>query len=75
MCPLSIPDLNPMDFCVWSFLETKACFVAHTSVEALKRSLVREWVKIPQEHYRAAVYEVQRRLDVVIDVKGSHIEK
>ena len=35
------------DFCVWSLLETKACSVKHTSVEALKRSLGREWVKIP----------------------------
>ena len=53
-----------------------ACSVAHTSVElSLKRSLVRERVKIPQKHYRAAVDEFQRRLDIVIDVKGGHIEK
>ena len=56
------------------FLEIKACSVAHTSVEALKLSLVREWAKIPQEHYRAAVDEFQRRLDMLIDVKGGHIE-
>ena len=58
-----------------SLLETKACSVAHTSLEALRRSLVREWAKISQEHYRAAVDEFQRRLDIVIDVKGGHIEK
>ena len=34
------------DFCVWSLSETKACSVAHTSVEGLKRSLVRTWAKI-----------------------------
>ena len=55
--------------------KTKACSVAHTSVKALKRSLVREWAKIPQEHYRALVDEFQRRLAMVIDVKGGHIEK
>ena len=72
----SFPDLNPMDFCVCVFfLETKACSVAHTSVEASERSLVREWAKIPQEHYRAVVDEFQKRLDMVIDVKGGHIEK
>ena len=49
MWSASFPDLNPMDFCVWSFLETKACSVAHTSVETLKRSVVREWVKKPIE--------------------------
>ena len=57
----SIPDLNPMDFCVWSLLETKACSVAHTSV--------------PQEHCRAVVDEFQRRLYMIIDVKGGYIEK
>ena len=46
-------------------VETKACYIAITSVEALKRSLVREWAKIPQEHYHAAVDEFQRRLDMV----------
>ena len=68
--PPSFPDLNPMDFCVWSYLETKACSVAHTSVEALKLSLMLEWAKLPQEHYRAAVDEFQRRLDIVFDVKA-----
>ena len=62
MWPPSFPDLYPMDFCVWSFLETKACSVAHTSVEALKRSLVQLWAKIPQEHYRAAVDKFQEYL-------------
>ena len=63
-----------MDFYAWSFLETKACSVAHASVEALKRSLDREWAKIPQEHYRAAVDEFQRRLDMIIDLKGGIIK-
>ena len=57
------------------YLEANACSVAHTSVEDLKRSVVRELAKIPQEHYRAAVDEFQRRLDMVIDAKGGHIEK
>ena len=52
MWPPSFPDLNPMNFCMWSFLDKK----------------------ITQEHYRAAVDEFQRRYDMVIDVKGGHIE-
>ena len=60
---------------MWSLLEKNTCSDAHMSVEALKRSLVREWAKIPQEHYRAEVDEFQRRLDMVIDVKGGIIEK
>ena len=71
MCPLCWTS----DFCVWSLLETKACSVAHTSVETLKRSLVRKWGEIHQEHCRVAVNEFQRRFDMVIDVKGGCTEK
>ena len=31
-------------------------------------------LQIPKEHYRTAVDEFQRKLDMVIDVKGGHIE-
>ncbi|KAI6648699.1 MhmaT1 transposase [Oopsacas minuta] len=49
------PDLNPMDYSVWSILENKACSVSHNTVSSLKISLCREWEKIPQETLRAAV--------------------
>ena len=50
--PPSSPDLNPMDYCVWGILESEACDSSHTSVEALKRSLLKAWGKIPQEKLR-----------------------
>ena len=43
--PSSSPDLNPMDFSIWSVLE-KACASFHLNVEALKHSLEKEWKKI-----------------------------
>ena len=69
------PECGGFETVSEALLETKACSVAHTSEEALKRSLVREWANIPQQHYRAAMDEFQRRLDMVIDVKEDHIEK
>ena len=41
--PPSSPDLNPMDFCVWSVLEKNVCRNPHSTVEALKRTPKREW--------------------------------
>ena len=52
--PPSSPDLNPMDFCVWSLLEADACASSHVSVGALKSSLEKAWAKIPQETLRKA---------------------
>ena len=47
--PAVPPDFNPMDFSIWSILERKVCVRSHRSLEFLKKSLVREWHRIPQE--------------------------
>ena len=72
--PPSSPDLNPMDYSLWSILEANACSTSHKSIESLKTSLSREWAKIPQEKLRAAVESVPKRLRAVIKKKGGYIE-
>ena len=37
--PPSSPDLNPMDYCVWSILEEKACSNSHSNFRSLQASL------------------------------------
>ena len=46
MWPPAPPDLNSMDFSMWSMLKAKVFSVTHLSVDALKTSLRREWSKI-----------------------------
>jgi hypothetical protein len=36
--PLNSPDLNPLDYAVWSILEEKACTKPHKNVESLERA-------------------------------------
>ena len=72
--PPSSPNLNPMDYSIWSILITNACARPHTNVESLKKSLSSEWIKIPDENLRAAVEAVSGRLQDVISKKGSYIE-
>ena len=72
--PPSSPDVNPLDFCVWSILETKACSKSHKSIESLKASLVKEWNNIPQETLRIAVEAVPKRLNAIVKKKGGYIE-
>ncbi|KAL7743869.1 hypothetical protein ACLKA6_000273 [Drosophila palustris] len=40
------PDLNPMDYCVWSILEARAYAKPHKSLEAVKQSLLLEWDRL-----------------------------
>lgn len=72
--PPSSPDLNPMDFSVWSILEADACASSHGSVDALKRSLEKAWLKIPQETLCNAVKSFRKRIELVIQARGGYIE-
>ena len=72
--PPCSPDLNPMDFSIWSVLETSACSKVHHSVKDLKVSLKRAWADIPQDTMRVAVEDVRRRLKKVLASNGGHFE-
>ena len=37
--PSNSPDLNPLDFSVWSILEQKVCAKRHSSIDELKKHL------------------------------------
>ena len=75
MWPPCSPDLNPMDFSIWSILEAKACSKVHRTVKDLKRFLELAWQEIPQSQLRPAVEDVRRRLESVVASKGSHFEQ
>src|SRR5277367_4524857 len=68
------PDLNPLYYAIWSKLEAKVCSKPHTSVEALKRSLTREWETIPIETLRASVEDWRPRLEQCIAAGGGNFE-
>src|SRR3569623_1431371 len=53
--PPNSPDLNVMDYSIWSILEAEACSKPHQSIEALKKSLVKAWNAIPQDIIDKAV--------------------
>ena len=72
--PARSPDLNPLNFSIWSILETKGCSFPHPTVEALKTKLVKELAAIPQETIRAACASFSARLRAVDKNKGHYIE-
>ena len=69
------PDLNPMDFAVWSILESNACSSYHQSVTSLKGKLKHWWDKILPETTRASCNPDTDRLGRVVEAKGVYNEK
>ena len=51
--PSRSPDLNPLDFSVWSILESKVCRT-HDSLYNVKLELFREWALFRQEVLHAS---------------------
>jgi len=63
--PPSSPDLNPLDYAVWSILEEKACTKPHTTVESLKRALIKAWDEISVDTLKKIIDDFPRRLKYV----------
>lgn len=72
--PANSPDLNPMDYSVWSIFEKKVCSKRHSSVESLKRSLKKAWKEITVDTLSAIVDNFPKRLQACIDAEGDHFE-
>ena len=72
--PPASPDLNPLDFCVWSILSNKVSTIRHSSVESLKVSLLKAWEEISQDNLRTCCTSFRDRLNCVINAKGRHFE-
>lgn len=72
--PPSSPDLNPMDYAIWSILESRVCAVPHKSVESLMNALKREWDRLDQEIINKVVAQFPQRLQGCIDAEGGHFE-
>ena len=72
--PPNSPDLNVLDYTIWSILKAEACAKPHQSIESLKKSLVAAWKKIPQEVIDRAVDAFPKKLQKCIDAGGGHFE-
>jgi len=72
--PPNSPDLNPMDYAIWSILQEKACKKPHPNVESLKRALKKAWNEITLETLIKVVDNFPKRLKACVDAEGGWFE-
>lgn len=72
--PARSPDLNPLDFSVWSILEKRVCATRHKSLESLKRVLVKAWDEFSDKEATRIIKSLKKRIDACIKAKGGHFE-
>uniref|UniRef100_A0A915ECL3 KAP NTPase domain-containing protein n=1 Tax=Ditylenchus dipsaci TaxID=166011 RepID=A0A915ECL3_9BILA len=68
--PPNSPDLNPMDYSVWSILKEKACKKPHPNVESLKKALKKAWKEIDLETLVKIVDNFPQRLKACINANS-----
>ena len=76
MWPPNSPDLNPVDYCVWSALERNVYRGRRfeNTIE-LKAAILQEWEALPQAVINNAIDGFRSRVRLVIAENGQHIEK
>ncbi len=71
--PPSSPDLNPLDYSIWAFVQSRACKNSHPNLEALKSSIVSAWESMSEAYIRKTCSRFRPRIEAVIKAEGGHI--
>uniref|UniRef100_A0A914CRQ5 Transposase n=1 Tax=Acrobeloides nanus TaxID=290746 RepID=A0A914CRQ5_9BILA len=71
--PQYSPDLNPLDYAIWDYLEAKAC-EKPKSIKSLKKPIKKAWDEMPDEMVARVVDSWPGRLQACIDAEGGYIE-
>jgi len=72
--PPNSPDLNPVDYSVWSVLQEKVYRSKIADIDELKTRLVNEWAQFNQSITDAAISQWRRRLSACVRACGAHFE-
>ncbi|QQP39326.1 Uncharacterized protein FKW44_020178 [Caligus rogercresseyi] len=72
--PSSSPDVNPLDFAVWGFLEGKTTKTSHPSVEDLKATITKEWDNMSEDFIKTRCPSVRPRIEAIIRNNQENIE-
>lgn len=69
------PDLTPLDFYLWGFVKQKVYQKHHKDLNQLKISITNVIDSIPKDVTKRVFSNISKRLNLVIEKKGAHIEQ
>ena len=72
--PPNSPDLNPVEYSVWSTLQETVYKTHITDLDDLKHHIRTEWAKLDHAVIAAAVRVWHRRLSACVKAGGGHFE-
>jgi len=72
--PPNSPDLNPVDYKVWSVMQERVYQTAIHDVNDLKQRLLEVWAGLDQRIIDNAVAQWRQRLQACVQAEGGHFE-
>src|ERR1043165_7808051 len=72
--PPNSPDLNPVNYSIWSVLQEKVYRSRIANVDELKTRLIDEWERFDQSIVDAAIGQWRCRLSACCHVSRAHFE-
>ena len=72
--PPSSPDLNPLDYFVWSYIENITNMTSHNTKASLIAAIRRVFAEIPPALVEKACSQFRIRIEAVIEAEGGYIE-
>lgn len=74
MWPPNSPDLNPVDYKIWGYVQEQVYQKEIHDVHELKQRLVEVWGRLPQNIVNKAIDEWRKRLRACVRAEGCHFE-
>ena len=68
------PDLNPVDYTVWSVFQGRVYHTKISDVDELKQRIISEWATLSHTVIDSAVKEWPQRLHTCVHAGGGHFE-
>ena len=68
LLPPSSPDLNPLDYTIWSILDKKRNPTSHPNIDSLKTAVEEKWNKMSEEFLKVSK-SFQRCVHTIIILK------
>ena len=72
--PPSSPDLNPLDYFVWSYVENITNMTSHNTKASLIAAIRRVFTELPPVLVEKACSQFQIHIEAVIEAEGGYIE-
>jgi hypothetical protein len=74
MWPPSSPDLNPLDFSIWAYVQAMAGKSQHLNLESVKRSVSKAWNSMSADYIRKTCSKFRSRIEAVVKANGGYID-